>query len=534
MTERATANPSEIFPGSSTARLTYTERVREVSEHGRGFKLAELWPLLLVALVNLLVHAAVNHRYGFHRDELATVDDARFLAWGYVAYPPVTPFIARVAFTLFGTSLVGLRFFAALAMSACCVLAGLMARSLGGRRFAQLLAALAVAAAPLVIIEGSLFQYVSFDYLCWVALALMFINLLRSGDERWWPGIGAVIGLGMLTKYSIAFFVVGLVAGVLLTRARGHLKSGWLWAGVALALLIWLPNLLWQVEHDFISLKFLQSIHERDVRIGRAEGFLREQFFVCTNLVTVPLWLAGLWFYAVDKEGRKFRALLWMFVVPFILLLVARGRSYYLAPAYPMLLAAGSVFLERKIFSDSFRHRGAAVTASFALILAGCVVFGALLLPLAPVNSGLWKVSNSLQDNFREEIGWQELAETVAGVYRGLPTEEQAHAGVLAGNYGEAGAINLYGRRLGLPETVSGVNSYWLRGYAEPPPATLIVVGFSEARATRLFETCSRAARVTNRFGVENEETREHPDIFVCRGPRLPWKEFWSSIQSFG
>ncbi|HXV41973.1 MAG TPA: glycosyltransferase family 39 protein, partial [Anaerolineae bacterium] len=178
---------------------------------------SDLGILILLALLRLCLHILTNNQYGFHRDELATLDDARYLALGYVAYPPVTPFIARVALELFGPSLVGVRLFSALAQSSAMVLAGLMARELGGARLAQIVTALAVAIAPISLIQGALFQYVSFDYLWWVLIAYLTIRLLKSEDPRWWLGIGVVIGLGMMTKYTMIFLVAGIIGGVILT-----------------------------------------------------------------------------------------------------------------------------------------------------------------------------------------------------------------------------------------------------------------------------------------------------------------------------
>lgn len=490
--------------------------------------------LLLLALARLLLHGLTNGQYGFHRDELATLDDARYLAWGYVAYPPLTPFLARLALELFGPSLVGLRLFSALAQSLAMVLAGLMARELGGSRPAQLLSAVAVAFAPISLIQGALFQYVSFDYLWWVLLAYLALRLLKSEDPRWWLGIGAVIGLGMMTKYTMAFGVAGLVVGVMLTPARRYLANPWLWGGVAVSLLIFLPNLIWQLQHGFISLEFLSSIHERDVRIGRTEGFLSEQFILCANIASLPLWLAGLYYYFFKAEGRTYRLLGWLYLIPFGLFLVAQGRAYYLAPAYPMLLAAGAVTWEGWLAALPGRAARLAWGITWGALAVGGLVFGALVLPVAPVNSGLWTVTRDLHDTFTEQIGWPELAETVAGIYRTLPEAERAQTGILTGNYGEAGAINLYGPAYGLPEAISGINSYWLRGYGDPPPQTLIVLGFSQARAEEIFTQCELAGQVTNRYGVENEETEDHPDIFLCRGLRRPWAELWPEFRWFG
>ena len=284
--------------------------------------------LILIGLVNLLVHLFTNHAYGFHRDELAFIDNARRLDWGYVSYPPLTPFIARLALTLFGPSLVGLRLFSSLAMSTAVVLTGFLARELGGGRIAQIVAAVSTAIAPIVVIQGALFQYVAFDYLLWVLAAFLLLLRITRDDPRLWLGIGAVLGLGMMNKYTIAFWITGLAAGVLLTPLRRDLKSPWLWAGAGLSVLIFLPNLIWQVGHDFISLDFLSSIHERDVRIGRTQGFLIEQLFVTANPVTIPTWAAGLVYYFRRPEGKPYRILGWAFLVTFLLLFLSQGRSY--------------------------------------------------------------------------------------------------------------------------------------------------------------------------------------------------------------
>ncbi len=231
--------------------------------------------LIYVATATVIAHVLAGGRYGFQRDELATLDDARHLAWGYVAYPPITPFFGRLSLTLFGTSLAGFRFFAAVVEAIAVVFTGLMARELGGGRGAQLVAA--AAAIPFCLGGGALMQYVSFDYLFWVLTAYFVVRLLKSDDARWWMAIGCTIGLGMMSKYTMGFFAIGIVIGVVLTRARQHLLSKWLWIGVALSILLWSPNLIWQIQNHFVSLDFLHTIHERDVHIGRAQGFIPDQ-----------------------------------------------------------------------------------------------------------------------------------------------------------------------------------------------------------------------------------------------------------------
>src|SRR5208283_4306666 len=260
--------------------------------------------VVAIAAAVALVHLLTNGRYGFHRDELQFLSDARHLDWGFVAYPPFTPFVERIGLDLFGLSMVGLRLFSVLAQAAAIVVAGLMAKELGGARLAQATAALAVAFSPLPLFEGTEFQYTTFDFLWWVLIAYFTVRLLKSDDPRWWLAIGAAIGLGLLTKYAITFYIAGILAGLVFTPARRYFASRWFWAGVALALLIFLPNLVWLARHDFISYHFLQHIHTRDVAIGRAEGFWKGQFLICTNLATAPLWIAGLIGFLRERRYR--------------------------------------------------------------------------------------------------------------------------------------------------------------------------------------------------------------------------------------
>jgi hypothetical protein len=489
------------------------------------------WPTLLgIAAVVTAVHLATNGRYGFHRDEFQFLSDARHLDWGFVAYPPLTPFLERIGLGLFGLSLVGLRLFSVIAQAAAIVVTGLMARELGGGRLAQATAALAVALSPLPLFEGTEFQYSSFDYLWWVLIAYFTIRLLRTEDPRYWLAIGAFVGLGLLTKYSIVFFIAGILGGVVLSRARKFLVSGWFWAGIAVALLLCLPNFLWQVRHGFISYHFLQHIHVRDVGEGRADGFLSGQFLVCVNLFAAPLWIAGL--IAFLRQSR-YRMLAWMYLIPLALFFLAKGRDYYLAAAYPMLLAMGAAVGERWLASLPRLGRRTAEAVFFTglAVWGGCIC--ARVLPLA-ASGPLEKFALDKNGDLREEFGWNELAQTVAGIRDSLPPEQQASLGVVVGNYGEQGAIEMLGPAYHLPAPISLTNSAWLRGYPEPPPSTLIVVGVTDDWVDKIFTGCRLAGHNGNREGVRNEESQYHPDIFVCGSPRLPWPEFWVKYQSFG
>ncbi|MBV8205164.1 MAG: glycosyltransferase family 39 protein [Acidobacteria bacterium] len=484
----------------------------------------------VIATAVALAHLLTNGRYGFHRDELQTLSDALHLDWGFVAYPPFTPFVERISMAMFGTSLVGLRLFSVIASAAAVVLTGRMAAEAGGGRWAQATAALAVALSPLPLFEGTEFQYTTFDYLWWVLIAWLVMKLLNSANPRWLVPIGAAIGIGLQTKYTMAFYVAGIIAGMVLTPARRYFLSRWFWAGAALAGIIFLPNLIWQFRHGFISLHFLQSIHARDVGEGRAQHFWSYQLLVNISRVAAPLALIGL---AVSMAQRRYRMLACMYLVPLLVMAIAKGRFYYVGAAYPMLIALGAAAAERGLSLLPRMWRWCVEGGYLAGLIAWGVLTSTVVLPLAA--AGPLRV-RALANNgdLREEIGWDDLVRAVAGVRDSLPPEQQRSLGVLVGNYGEEGAIEVMGRAYGLPTPISTTNSAWLRGYPLSPPQTLIVVGHSRRWLEKNFTACRVAGHNGNSLGVHNEEADDHPDIFVCGPPLLPWPEFWAQNLSYG
>ena len=490
--------------------------------------------LLLLALGRVALLFLSHPAYGWHRDELDMLESARTLAWGYVAYPPLTAFVARLGLLLFGPSVLGVRLFAAASMGAIMVLTGLIARDLGGGRFAQVLAAVAAGISPVQLLGGSLLSYSSFDALWWVLAAFFVVRLLKSGEARWWLAIGAVLGLGMMTKYLFAVEIVGLVVGILASPARRFLRSPWLWAGVAISILIFLPNLIWQAQHGFISLEFMSSIHARDIRIGRTETFLPEQLYFSANLVTLPLWAAGLGSLLLGRAGRVFRPLAWMYLVPLVLLLLLQGRSYYLAAAYPPLLAAGAVLAEAWVRRLRPVPARLVRVSAWAALAIGGLAFAAIALPLAPPGSGWFKTAWGLNNELGEMLGWPELVQTTAEVYAALPPSERAAAAIVTNNYGEAGALNLFGPALGLPTALSGMNGFWYRGPGEMQPAIVIALGYDLHGTAAHFGSCEIAAQVKNRYGVLNEEAGEHPWIYLCRRLPRPWPEIWEGLKVYG
>lgn len=489
--------------------------------------------LILLGLCVAAIHILLNGKYGFHRDELDILMNARQLDWGYVAYPPFTPFIARIGLTLFGNSLQGLRLFSAIGQGISVILIGMMTKDMGGKRQAQLMAALAAAVAPLALTAGTMLQYLAFDYLWWVVISFCLVRIIQSEEPRWWLGFGAAVGMAMMTKFTAAFFIAGLATAILISSNRRYLRSAWLWVGVGLALLIYLPNLIWQIQHDFITLDFLKAIHARDIQWGRTDEFLSEQFLISTNPFTLPLWLYGLSLSLFAPRYARFKGLGIAFLVTFGLLWISRGRAYYVGPAYPMLFALGAVGWEEWLNRRGSRTQKSLQMVSWGILFIGAIVGIVLIKPVAPINSELWKITSEINGEVREMVGWEDLTAQVAAIYTQIPNEDKAHTVILAGNYGEAGAFDLYGAEYGLPPVISGTNSLWERGYGSFEPETIIVVGFERGYALQFFKSCSYTGQVTNRYGVLNEETTHHTGLYICSEPRRSWSEIWQEMQWF-
>ncbi len=497
----------------------------------RGSLGRSLVPLAGCAAALVVWLAALGNGYGFHRDELQFLSDARHLAWGYVAYPPMTAFWGRVAIALGGISPGVFRAPAALGNALSLVLTGLVARELGGGRAAQVLALATMV--PVGLAFGSVLQYNTPDLLAWVLVVLFTARVLRSDSpaaERNWLGVGVGIGLGVLSKYSIAFAASSLLAGlVVLPSARHHFRSRWLWAGVGIAAAIAAPNLIWLAMHGFITLRMESFIHARDVRLGRADGYFTDQ--IRFTLLALPLAVAGL---VSLLRSARFRLLSVLYLGPFVLFALARGRGYYLLPAYPVLYAAGAVVVERWLCGWQLPWRVALRGLVYAALLADAVAVDWARLPVWQPGSPRWSAQVAGNSDLADEVGWPEFVAQVAAVRDGLSAAERRGLGVLANNYGEAGALELLGPRYGLPQVISSTNSFHPRGYGPVAPETVIVTGGTLEGQRKNFAECRVAARVAMPYGVQNEESRDHPEILVCRGLKGSWAEVWGRSQVFG
>lgn len=483
--------------------------------------------LASLALAKLLMHLLTNWQYGYHRDELYYIAGGNHLDFGYVDHPPLAPLLARFATLLFGDSLSGLRLFPAIGGALVVLLTGLICRELGGGRFAQGFAALTVLASPLYLLENTLFQTVFLDLLAWVLLSYLVVKLLKTGNNRLWLLIGLVVGLGLEAKYTLAFFVVSLTVGLLLTPDRRLLLTRWPWIAALIALLLFLPNLLWQATNGWPSLEFLRN-NNADVR---ADSSIIAFFLLQIPMIgpfVLPVWLAGLRYY-FSSAGKPFRALAWSYIILMLLLAALGGKPYYPAPAYPMLLAAGALVIERLVRQRASRRLRPTIVAT---VIIGGLIPLAFFLPVLPrdlfVRSHIYEVTH----DFAEMFGWKELAASVGSAYNSLPPAERAKAAILTTNYGEAGAVDMYGGAYKLPKAISAHNSYYLWGAGDANEASVyIAVGFKRERLDALFGSVTEAGLITNPEGVNNDEYRRA--IYICHSPKVPFSAIWALLRHY-
>lgn len=483
---------------------------------------------LATTALGVAVELLVATRYGYHRDELYFLEAGRHPALGYVDQPPITPLVSRLADILFEGSLLGLRLLPALAFGGMILLAALTARELGGGRFAQGLAALGVAASPVFLGAGHLVSTAIFDQVAWGLALFLVVRLIRTGDERLWLAVGAVVGLGLLNKHTVVFLVLGLAAGLVLSRESARFRSPWLWAGAAVALALFAPNLAWQAASGWPTLEMLESLREqRSGPAGSLEFVAFQPLFV--NLAMTPVWLAGLWWLMRTGEGRPYRPLGCAYVSLFGLFLVIGAKPYYISPLYPLLLAAGGVAIERARAARRSVPRTPAIVA--AVLLCGLVAVPAAI-PVIPERSLADSGVNELSPEMGEQIGWPELVDQVARIHRALPRAERSGARILTGNYGEAGAIDLLGPERGLPGAISGHNSYWRWGYGSDDRSPVIIaVGIPRQSIAWMFDRIELAGRIGNEQGIDNKE-RGLP-IWLCRGQRLSWSRAWPRLKHY-
>ncbi len=499
--------------------------------------------LISLAFFKLIVHLLTNvfGAFGYFRDELYYVACSDHMAWGYVDQPPFSIAALWLSRLVIGDSLFALRVFPAVAGAAAVFLSGLIARELGGRRYAQFLAACLSIAAPLLLGTNSYFSMNSFDGFFWTFAFYLVVVLLKRDEQRYWLVLGAAIGVGLLNKLSVLWLGAAIAAGLLLTSHRRVLLTRRAWFAAAIALLLFLPHIIWQFAHGFPTLEFIHNATVRKyVAISPLEMFVKQAMDM--NFFALPIWLGGAVFFLVSKSVRRFRLLPIVYLVVFVILIVNRNsKAEYLGPMYPMLFALGAVAVEK--FIEKFAWRWVMPVVP-ALTILGGVLAAPFAIPVLPVDSFIsymdflhMKPSTSekkdlgkLPQHYADMFGWETLASTVANAYNALTPVEQAKCAIFCNNYGEAGAIDFFGGKYHLPKAICGHNSYWLWGPRNATGEVVIRMGGSIESMRELYKEVTTAGVFTNEYCMPYENSMT---IYICKERHAPLADSWGDFKHY-
>jgi hypothetical protein len=501
------------------------------------FKAAFRSPGIILALFALALHLYASGGYGIFRDELYFIVCGQHPDWGYVDQPPLIPLIAAAMHALFPDSLRMLRLVPALGHAATVALTAETARVLGGGRFAQMLAGLCVLVGGVYLGTGTILTTDAVQPLAWLFCAYAVIRVIREGDGRWWLAIGAAAGVALLTKYMVAFWLAALAVGLVATSARNILWHVKPWLAVAIAAVIVLPNVLWQANHNWPFLVIgTVAAENKNTALSPTQFLIAEMNFL--NLATAPVWLAGLAAFAVWRRFADLRLFAVAFIVLFGVMLAVHAKPYYPAGAYPVLFASGAVAFETWLRRRSLRW------AATGVILADGIISAPFALPVLPVDRFVaWQhfLGQTPQSMDREALGllpqyyadmfgWPELAAQVGAIYRALPPEEREKAVFLAGNYGEAGAIDVLGGPWHLPPAISGHNNYFLWGPHRYDGSVVIRFGGDRQELLHYYASVEPAGVFDNAWAMPYERGQT---LWLCRGRKVPFNQDWASFKHY-
>jgi Dolichyl-phosphate-mannose-protein mannosyltransferase len=485
--------------------------------------------IALIAMAAVAVEMAVSARYGYVRDELYFLSAGQHLAFGYVDQPPLTPLLARITAALTGGTLAGFRILPALCLAALVVMTAAMSRRLGAGRTGQLLAALAAATCAEYL--GAMHELTTTtpDFVFWALILLLAMRLLASRDPRWWLAIGGCAGVASEAKWNIAFLLAGLAAGFLLTDARRLLASRYLLIGGLIAAALAAPDVVWQAAHGWPGLDVFRVLQT-------AAGHNRIVYWpaqvLYTGVVLTPVWVGGAVWSLRSAAARPFRPAAIACVIVIALQFVLGGKAYYPGAGFTLLLAAGCVPLEQRLAAPAPRARRIAPAfAAGAAMVAGTVLAAPVALPVLPARALHTVPLQRINYDLGEEIAWPRLVALVAREFGAVPAAQRARTTILAGNYGEAGAIERYGPGDGLPQVYSRANNFWIWG---PPPAVdsaAIAVNVDPALLRREFAHVRRVATFWNGLGVDDDE--QGAPVYLATGLRTSWSRAWPAFREY-
>src|SRR5882724_5086090 len=515
--------------------------MRATNSPSRRTHFSESALIAFFSAVALLIHLLTNGRYGYFRDELYYLACARHLDFGYVDQPPLSILLLRLSQLLLGDSLFAIRLLPALAGTAIVVLTGIIAREMGGRAWAIALACAGSLCALFNLAVGNFFSMNAFEPLFWMGCVYLFVRIINGGSPTLWLWFGALLGLSLENKHSTAFFAVGIFVALLLTPERRHFAVKWIWFGGLVAFAIALPNILWQARHHWPTYELLSNISHSNKNVALSPVQFIGQQVVFMNPGTLPLWLGGLLWLFVSREGWRYRAIGIIYLVTLAEFIVLHGKSYYLAPAYPMLFAAGGVAVER-IFAARLRWIKPVFLGAIIAIGALCAP---LVLPILPPDKLVAYMraihmepprtetshTAALPQMFAYQFGWDQMVGSVAHVYHHLRPEDEKRAAIFCQNYGEAGAIDFFGPKLGLPPAISGHQNYFLWGPHDWTGEVALVLDTSDEDERELFASVEDLGQIVSSPWAMPFERRVH--IYLCHDLKASVPEIWPRVKKW-
>jgi hypothetical protein len=498
-----------------------------------------MWIAWALAGTAVLAQMLTNGRYGYFRDELYFLAASDHLAFGYVDFAPLTAWLTHASRMVFGDSLHAIRLLPALAFGANVLLTGYITRELGGKFWAMLLACGSVLMAPVILGNATRISMNPLEPLFWMGCIFFVLLAMNRQQPKLLIWCGVLLGFGLENKHSTVFFLGALVVGLLVTSERRILANKWFWIAAAIAFVIALPNVLWQVQHHFPTLEDLRNVKavHKNVELPPL-AFLLQQIMMLAPLSAL-VWMAGIGFLLFHRQGKRYRGLGVTYLVFLAVMMVFKGKDYYLAPIYPMLYAAGGVFWE-KTAESSPRLRWLRIAVPAVVLTLGLVAVP-LVLPVLPppkivpyfesLGIKLPRTENGMRSvlpqYFADEFGWSEMVETVAGVYHSLPPEERAKTAILAGNYGGAGAIDFFGPRYGLPKSISAHQNYYYWGPRQYAGESIIMLEWNMKDAQYWCGSVEQGPAIAPYYGMG----WEHYTILICHNLKTPLQEAWPRLK---
>ena len=515
---------------------------RPVLQRSHGDSMLAVYGIAIAAFV---LHLLCNNRYGYFRDEFDYISCGRHPGWGYVDQLPLLPILSRICLAIFGESLRSVRLIPALTCAALIVLTGILARELGGKRFAVALSAIAILIGPIYVSGGSLLtSNCDLEVLLWMGCVYFAILAIERNQPKYWLWFGMIAGVGLEEKYSILVLGLATVIGLLLTPQRRWLINQWMWLGGLAAFLIFLPNLIWNIHYHWPFVELMHNIKAegRDVVLSPGQYF--SQQMLLTHFLSVPIWITGVIAFLIARRFQPLRFLGWAYLFSFAVFVVLKGKNYYLAPIYPVYLAAGSVVIDDAI--DGIRRAWLKTwlkPAIVALLLVAGAIFAPLAMPILPIDQFISymnrlpiKVPRSeyqharatLPQHYADQFGWNEIVEKTAEAWNRIPVAEKKDCGIFGQDYGQAGAIDFLGPKYGLPSALSGDRTYWIWGPRGYSGNCLIVLGDRRARLEELFEHVEYVGNsAPNPYALETEIS-----VNICRGAKFgTLAEVWPKLK---